>query len=204
MTTNGNEPGIPTDADAQLNGVVIIGASGSTVGYQKNVPGSAGYASSGHVQVGVYITSRDFQGDRYPAPTSDAISGNAMSASGIYGVSLYDAPDNPVRPFTSASHVLVQNRFRGRKVNFRDYAPAFDAGTWLPTKGSTTKHRSKVVRGVLGQEAYHGDAVTRSKPHVTAALVLLRARPRVPAIWKPNGASWQTASSEQCWPARGR
>ena len=50
----------------------------------------AGNTISGNIQVGVYITSRDFHGVVYPVEWQRGF-GNIIRSDGIYGVLLYDA-----------------------------------------------------------------------------------------------------------------
>jgi Right handed beta helix region len=184
LTSNGTESGIHVYADAQLNGVVVIGASSNTIGYEKSIAGSAGNAVSGNVQVGVYISRRDFMGNAYSVPVNNAVSGNTVRSDGIYGILLYDAPNNPVRPFTSLNRKLATNKFGGQEIDFRDYQAGFDAGTSLPPKGSTVKHRTKAVHVVHRPAAKHVEATATSKQHVSESRVLHRARPRVPALFE--------------------
>ena len=178
LSSNGPEPGIPVYANAQLNGVVVLGASNNTVGADKRMTGSAGNTISGNVQVGVYITSRDFEGKVYSVPINNSVSGNTIRSDGIYGVLLYNAPNNPVRPFTSPSRFLVKNKFGGQKTSFRNYQAAFDAGTSLPTKKVKAKHHAKVVHVVHRPKAEHVEVDENAKHHASAAHVLHRARPR--------------------------
>jgi hypothetical protein len=182
LSSNGPEPGIPVYADAELNGVVVLGASNNTIGVDKRVSGSAGNTISGDVQVGVYITSRDFDGKVYPVPINNSVSGNLIRSNGIYGVLLYDAPNNPVRPFTSSSRFLIKNRIGAQEISFRNFQAAFDSGTSLPTKGLKVRHHTKVAHVVHRQKAHH--VKVEAQHHVTAARALHRARPRVPALFE--------------------
>src|SRR5262249_22087410 len=162
VSSNGLVKGIPVFAGAQLNGVVIIGASQNTIGADTRIAGSAPNTISGNIQVGVYITRRDFEGNVYPVPTGNVVSGNTLQSDGLYGVLLFNAPRNLVRPFTASSPFLVPNRIGGGMIGFRNFLSAFDAGISLPTR------RLRVAR------------------HGKAAHALLRARPRVPALFEPG------------------
>ncbi len=149
LYSNGSESGIPVYADAQNNGVVIIGASQNTIGEDKQISGSAPNSISGNLQVGVYIASRDFQGRVYSIPVNNVVSDNTIQSDGTYGVLLYDAPKNSDRPFTGLSRFLFKNRSGGDKIAFRNYQAGFDAGTSLPTGSSrptpTAGSRSRSV-----------------------------------------------------------
>ena len=141
-TSGGVESGIGVYADAQLNGVVILGASNNIVG-QTTTIGTGPNLIAGDVQVGVYISSRDYQGRRYPIPVSNLVSGNQIGANGIYGVLLYDAPNNPAPPFGGRRPPLIKNSFHGTRSPFRNYLDSFDGGTHLKTPGSTFVHPSQ-------------------------------------------------------------
>jgi hypothetical protein len=184
LSSNGPEPGIPVFADAQLNGVVLLGASGNTVGLDTRIPGSGGNTISGNVQVGAYITSRDFEGKVYTVPINDSVSGNIIRSNGIYGVLLYDAPNNPVRPFTSPSRFLAKNTFGGQKTSFRNYQAAFDAGTSLRTRELKSKHPAKAAHVVHPAKVEHGEVRANSTHHASPAQVVHRARPRIPALFE--------------------
>ncbi len=185
VSSNGPEPGIPVFTHAQLNGVVVLGASNNTIGEDKRIAGSAGNTIVGNHQVGVYITSRDFNGKAYPVPINNSASGNTIQSNGIYGVLLYDAPNNPVKPFSSSSRFLVKNRFGGQKTSFRNYQASFDAGTSLPVRGvKATKHHTKVVH-VLNRRGAR-PAESTADHHAHAAHVSHPVRPRVPALLDPK------------------
>src|SRR5262249_46191635 len=71
LSSGGPEPGIPVFSLAQLNGVVIIGASRNTIGQSKKIAGSAANTINGNVEVGVYITNRDFDGRVFSTPVGN-------------------------------------------------------------------------------------------------------------------------------------
>ena len=185
--------------NAQNDGVVILGASNNTVGANKRLNGSAGNTISGNLQVGVYVTSRDFNGMLFSVPTGNTVSGNVIQHRRLYGVLLYDAPNNAVRPFTSPSRFLSKNTFGGETTSFRNFQAGFDAGTSLPTspagRSGGAAHRKAVAH--RGRAAvHHGKAaVHHGKPaieHAQAAAVhhpamtapALARRPRVPALFE--------------------
>jgi parallel beta-helix repeat protein len=179
LDSNGSESGIQVFADAQNNGVVVIGASQNTIGQVKQVSGSAPNTISGNVQVGVYITRRDFQGKVYSIPVNNAVSDNTIQSNGIYGVLFYDAPNNKDRPFTGASPKLFKNRSGGNQIAFRNYQASFDAGTSLPTTSSGSKHHG--VQPVTVRHHAAPKARIKHQPH-----------PQGPATLPIPGAAAQT------------
>jgi hypothetical protein len=184
LSSNGPERGIPVFADAQLNGVVIIGASQNTIGVDTRIAGSAPNTISGNVQVGVYIVNRDYQGHAFPVPTRNVVSGNTLRSNGIYGLLLYNAPNNFVRPYTTSSRFLFTNQFGGQQINFRDYRAGFEAGTSLPTSGPKPRQRAKAAHVPHRQMAQHVAVRAGSNHHVNAAHVLHPSRPRVRALFE--------------------
>jgi len=165
LVSSNPEPRIPVFTHAQLNGVVILGASGNTVGQANTI--------SGNVQVGVYITSRDFAGLSYPTPVNNVVSGNTIQHDGVYGVLLYDAPNNAIRPFTSQNRNLIKNKFKGNKINFRNYLVGFDIRTKLQNMGTKAKARGQ-EHPAIAQVAHPQLARKGSVP----------VRPRVPALFE--------------------
>ena len=87
----------------------------------------------------MYITSRDFNNVHFSVPTGNTVSGNVIRTDSIYGVLLYDAPNNAVRPFTSPSKTLSKNTFGGEETSFRNFQASFDAGTSLPLTRSEAR-----------------------------------------------------------------
>jgi parallel beta-helix repeat protein len=152
LSSAGLEPGIPLYMHAQLNGVVIIGASQNLVG-TRGQSGTLPNTVNGNAEVGVYITNRDFTGRVFSTPVGNVASGNTVKADGIYGILLYNAPNNAVRPFTSQSRALMRNKLGGESIAFRNFLTAFDRGTSpppVPRKGrarqtKTVARTSKVV-----------------------------------------------------------
>jgi len=173
LVSSNPQSGIPVFTHAQLNGVVILGASQNTVGLIQNVSGSQANVINGNIQVGVYITSRDFAGLTYPTPVNNAVSGNTIQNDGIYGVLLYDAPNNAIRPFTSQNRNLINNKFGGDKINFRNYRSGFD----IPTRLQTTGPKAKSTK-----PAHHATAQVAHPKVVQKSSV--RVRPRVPALFE--------------------
>jgi parallel beta-helix repeat protein len=156
------QAGIPVYSDAQLNGVVILGASQNIVGLEKGLGHSAANTIGGNVQVGVYITSRDYFAAQYSVPVGNAVSGNVIRSNGIYGVLLYDAPNNSVPPFNSRSRALIKNRFGHEKMGFRNYQGSLDAGTSLPTTSGRSPGgaaRGKAVVRRARATVHHARAV---------------------------------------------
>jgi len=84
---------LPAYLGFQLNGVVVIGSSGNTIG----LPGN-GNTITGNILTGVYLTSHDFEGNTYAQPFGNTIQSNTIVREGMYGVYLYDAPEatNPL------------------------------------------------------------------------------------------------------------
>jgi parallel beta-helix repeat protein len=173
------EPGIPVFASAQLNGVVILGAPQNTVGLLSHPSSGQANTISGNVEVGVYITSRDFGGRGFSVPLNNVVSGNTIQNDGIYGVLFFDAPNNTVRPFTSQNRHLVQNKFGRNKINFRNFLSGFDIRTRL-NKGSKPRGNDRHAAA----HAAHPKVVQSS--HVPV-------RPRVPALFHSAGpqGQWQ-------------
>ncbi len=158
ISSNGSQPGIPVYTNAQLNGVVILGASQNTIGLNSRIPGSARNTISGNVQVGVYITSHDFQGNVYTVPINNSVSANIIRSDGTYGVLFYNAPGNLAPPYIGTSQFLATNQFGAQKVNFRNYQTGSRAAVLLTARGSNTN------------------------PHLQAAHVLQRSKPRPPTL----------------------
>jgi hypothetical protein len=179
FSSNSPEPGITVFADAQLNGVVIIGSSRNTIGIDRRIPGSAPNTIVGNVQVGVYITSRDFNGVRYALPTVNAVSGNTIRSNGVYGVLLYNAPNNLVRPYTTPGRSLVANRFGGQKVSFRNFQSGFDVNTGLLKRLQKGKHRARATHVVHLHKASRARLVTNAIHPVGATHLLHRTRTQV-------------------------
>ncbi len=121
-------------------------------------------------------------GEVYSVPINNSVSGNTIRSDGIYGVLLYDAPNNPVRPFTSPSRFLVKNRIGAQEISFRNFQAGFDAGTSIPTRGLKLKHHAKLTHVVHHQVARH--VKVEALHHASAAHVVHRARPRVPALFE--------------------
>jgi hypothetical protein len=174
ISSNAPEPGIPVYPGAQLNGVVVLGASQNTIGLNKKIAGSKANAISGNVQVGVYITSRDYNGLTYTVPAGNAVSGNTVRSNGNYGVLLYNAPNNPVPPFDNRNKALVGNKYKANPTNFRNFQGAFDRGTSLSTRSSKPKKHTKAIQA---------RPLSNTRP--------ISVRPRVPALFetkKPHNA----------------
>ncbi len=126
--------------------MVVLGASQNTIGLNKQIAGSTANAISGNVQVGVYITSRDYNGLTYTVPVGNAVSGNTVRSNGDYGVLLYDAPNNPVPPFDNHNKALVGNKYKANRTNFRNFQGAFDRGTSVPTRSSRPTKHAKAIQ----------------------------------------------------------
>jgi hypothetical protein len=178
LTSFSPQPGIPVFPGAQLNGVVILGASQNTVGVLTRPTNGQANIISGNIEVGVYITSRDFGGRGFPIPLNNVMSGNTIQNDGIYGVLFFDAPNNTVRPFTSQNRHLIQNKFGRNKINFRNFLSGFDIRTRL-NKGSKTRGR---VQHATAHAAH--PKVVQSSP--------VPIRPRVPALFHAAGPQGQS------------
>jgi hypothetical protein len=168
LSSNAPEPGIPVYTDAQLHGVVILGASQNTIGLNKKIGGKAN-AISGNVQVGVYITSRDYNGLTYTVPVGNAVSGNTIRSNGVYGVLLYDSPNNSVPPFDNHNSALVSNKYRANPTSFRNFQGAFQGASPLTTHSSKPKRRAKTAE--------------RHSPIIKHPISV---RPRIPALFEPK------------------
>ncbi len=173
LVSSNPQSGIPVFTHAQVNGVVIIGASRNVIGLKKNLVGSQESFISGNIQVGVYISSRDFSGVSYPTPVNNAVSGNAVQKDGLYGVLLYDAPNNPVRPFTSLGRQLFKNTFGGDQTNFRDFLSGFDIHVRAPKTPPKTKATGHVHK-----------TLAQVRNAMLAQKSPIKARPRVPALFE--------------------
>ncbi len=160
LVTSGVEPGISVYPGAQLNGIVILGASNNLIGWTTNA-GIAPNNISGNAQVGVYITSRDYSNLLYPVPAGNVVSGNAIVRDGIYGVLFYNAPNNTTPRFTGRGPTLRPNRFAGSPTPFRNYISSFDGGATLPSPGRRSAH----TRGAHARQVSHAVIDTR-KPRV--------------------------------------
>jgi hypothetical protein len=173
LVSSNPQSGIPVFANSQLNGVVILGASRNTIGAKRILAGSQPNSINGNLQVGVYISSRDFAGQVFPTPVNNVVSRNRIQHDGLYGVLLFDAPNNPVRPFTSTSRQLIKNTLSGNRINFRDFLSNFD----IRTKIKLLKHKAK---GPVHQTAAHV-----SHPNATHKSPI-KARPRVAALFEKS------------------
>ncbi len=162
--------GVRVFMQSQSNGVVIIGASGNTIGQANNI--------TGNVQVGVYISSRDAGGNSYPRPVNNMVSGNTIQRDGLYGILLYVAPNNAVRPFTSQSRKLVKNTFGGNLINFRNFLRGFDISTQLLTTKSSAKSKHQIHPGAQEARRIHTQSKKRRSPLVLACRGCLKRSPR--------------------------
>ncbi len=126
---------------AQLNGVVVLGASNNTIGATTSTRGQGNYIA-GNIQVGVYVTSRDFHNRIFPEPVGNATSGNTFNHNPIYGVLFYDAPNNLAPRFEGRSGGLVNNTFIHTKTPFRNFMGSFDIKTKSVTGKSKKPHSS--------------------------------------------------------------
>ena len=159
------ESGITVYGGAQLNGVVVLGASQNFIGVDRTF-GSVANAISGNVQVGVYITSRDYNGLTYSVPAGNAVSGNTIRSNGNYGVLLYDAPFNPVPPYDSHTKALVANKYKRNPTSFRNYQGPFSRGS-VPKKSSKSSGHAKAI-----------------ERHASIPKHLISVRPRMPALFE--------------------
>ena len=72
--------GITVYKNAQLDGVVVLGASNNTIGATTSTPGQ-GNDIAGNIQVGAYITSRDFHHNVFLLkPIGNQVSGNTVQS----------------------------------------------------------------------------------------------------------------------------
>src|SRR5208337_4709245 len=79
---------LPAYLGFQLDGVVVIGSAGNTIGQQGN-----GNFISGNILTGVFLTSHDFEGNTYAQPYGNTVQSDKIVKEGMYGVYLYDAPE---------------------------------------------------------------------------------------------------------------
>src|SRR5262249_15277806 len=128
-------PGFTVIPGAPLNGILILGASQNTVGARRVKGKQVGLSNriQGNLDTGVYITSRDINGNTYPVPVNNQITGNDILRNGTYGILLYDAPNNPIRSITSENRQLIANKFVGNRTPFRNYESSVDSGARLST-----------------------------------------------------------------------
>ena len=173
------EPKIRVFPDAQLDGVVILGASQNTVGAVTGLSGSQANDVSGNIEVGLYLSSRDFGGRRFPVPVNNVVSGNTIQDDRLYGVLFYDAPNNTIRPFTSQNGHLIGNTFGRNQINFRNFFAGFDVLTLMQ------QARRATPRGQVRHATAHAahPKVVHSRP--------IPVRPRVPTLFKPAGSPGQ-------------
>ena len=159
---------------AQLNGVVVLGASGNTIGATTSTRGQGNYIA-GNIQVGVYVTSRDFHNHIFPQPVGNATSGNTFNHNPIYGVLFYNAPNNFAPRFEGRGGGLINNTFIHTKTPFRNFMGSFD----IKTKTVTGKSKKP-------QAALLKSPKPASKPQTTnhKAIVEKLVRPRVPALFE--------------------
>jgi len=170
-------PAIPVFSGAQLNGVVILGASQNTVGQLTGLSGSQANTISGNVEVGVYVTSRDFGNRSYPVPVNNVISGNTIQSDSLYGVLFYDAPNNTIRPFTSQNRKLVGNTLGHNQSNFLNFLSGSTISTPVPTSTSRPKSRGHTRKATT--PGAHPKVIPSSP---------FRVRPRVPALFPAAGS----------------
>jgi parallel beta-helix repeat protein len=150
----------------QEQGVVVVGASNNQIG------STGGNQLVGNIETGVYIVNRDFAGNRYSAPTNNKVQNNSIQTNGIYGVLLYNSPNNPVDT-TSAT----RNLFSGNPVNIRNFIGAVDSQKLLPPPTSTLLPPPSRQTGT---RLHHKKPVKAKHPVVSH-------RPRVPALF-PKGS----------------
>ena len=176
LTSDGFEAGIPIFANSQSNGIVILGAPDNTVGAIKQGKSLHGLGNTirGNLAVGVYITSVDFSGITYPAPVNNMVSDNVIQSNGQYGILLYDAPGNQIRPFTSVARQLVNNKMGGNQIPFFNYVQKVDAGDEVKRK--VAKH----PKTTHSKPAVHR---TKEVTKVAHPAPSVRARPRVPTLF---------------------
>ncbi len=158
----------------QLYGVVVIGSSGNSIGGK--VAG-AGNLIDGNLDVGVYITRRDFQNTIFAVPANNSVQSNTIANTGIYGVLRYDAIDNLVllRPKRFA------NKFKGDPIDLADFITGL---TGLPGFGPIpSKFLKPQGKTAKGAHAHRHKLVATKHAHHKARST---ARPRVPALLQPG------------------
>jgi streptogramin lyase len=161
--------GITVYRNAQLNGVVVLGASSNTIGATTSTPGQGNYIA-GNIQVGVYITSRDFHNQVYPQPVGNWITGNTFNHNPIYGILFYDATNNLAPRFVGRGGGLVNNSFIKTRTPFRNYVNSFDIKTKLVPSQAKKSHPSAHK--------------TKRHPTKPRSLVEKQVRLRVPALFE--------------------
>src|SRR5262249_47991150 len=89
-----------------------------------------------------------------------------------------DAPNNRIRPFTSTSRQLRQNKFGGNQINFRNFLSNFDIKTTFQNK-ARGKGRGKA------------QVTTHSAQSQLVRKTPVSVRPRVPALFHAAGSHGQ-------------
>ena len=153
----------------QEEGVVVIGASNNQIG------STGGNQLVGNIDTGVYIVNRDSAGNTYPAPKNNKVQNNSIRTNGIYGVLLYNAPNNPVS--TTGG---TRNVFSGNPVNIRNFTGAVDSQKLLPPPSSTLLPPSSSQKSASSSQP---------KKPVAAKHLIVPSRPRVPALLPKSSTS---------------
>ncbi len=156
---------------SELYGVVVIGSSSNIIGAK-----GKGNTIDGNVEIGVYITRRDFPGNFYSVPTNNTLNSNTIENNKIYGVLRYEAPQNSVaeRPQRFA------NTFSRNPIALADYLKGINGNTSLSAPRSKF-HRKGHAKTV------HVARARRSKAEVGVHHKMATVtRPRIPALFHPG------------------
>lgn len=178
--------GITVSYGLQEHGVVVIGASNNTIG------SGGGNQIVGNIDTGVYLANRDFAGNVYAAPVNDAVENNSIRTNGIYGVLLYNSPNNPV-PTTGST----RNVFSGDPITIEYYISAVNSQSPLPPPKSTLLPTAPTSSGTSSSSPTgsgsttttstgsktHGKKPVRTKHPAAPKKSATPARPRVPALF---------------------
>jgi hypothetical protein len=155
---------------SQLYGVVVIGSSGNSIGGK--VAGARNLIAD-NLDVGVYITRRDFQNIIYAVPANNHVQANMIVNNGIYGVLRYDAINNLV----SLPPKRFANTFQANPINLADFITGLTnrAGfapipsKFLKTNGKTAHVHAKRHKALATARGHH-QALATGRPKVPALL----------------------------------
>ncbi len=152
----------------QEQGVVVIGASNNQIG------STGGNQLVGNVETGIFIANLDSAGTRYPAPVHTKIQNNSIRSNGIYGVLLYNSPNNPI-----STKGATRNLFSGNPVKIRDFRSAVDSKKPQPPP------RSKHLKLPSGPSR----TSSHPKHQAKGKHLVVSHRHRVPALFSKDSSS---------------
>jgi hypothetical protein len=149
------------------------------IGASNNLIGSSGSNQIvGNIQTGVYIVDHDISGTVFSATANNEIQNNSIRTNGIFGVLLFNTPNNAVDT-TGAT----RNVFSGNPVNIRNALNAVNAKAPQPVPRSILLDPPSAGKG----HRAHDSKPVRTRPQAHAT------RPRVPALI-PQGSPLKLVS----------